>query len=43
MRRPPNVTAMITLDRAELGEPVGQLPETLMHGVDQGLRRVLGL
>jgi hypothetical protein len=26
-----NVTAVITLDRAELDEPVGQLPDALMH------------
>lgn len=38
-----NVTAVITLDRAELDEPVGQLPEALMHELDQGLRQVLGL
>jgi mRNA interferase MazF len=38
-----NVTAVITVDRADLDEPVSQLPESLMHEVDQGLRQVLGL
>jgi mRNA interferase MazF len=38
-----NVTAVITVDRADLGEPVSQLPESLMHEIDQGLRKVLGL
>jgi mRNA interferase MazF len=38
-----NATAAITLNRAELDEPVGQLPEALMHELDQGLRQVLGL
>jgi mRNA interferase MazF len=38
-----NVTAVVTLDKAELERPVGHLPETLMHELDQGLRHVLGL
>lgn len=38
-----NVTALITLDRTDLDPAVGQLPEFLMHEVDRGLRRVLGL
>ena len=38
-----NVTAVITLGRAELDEPVGQLPDSLMHELDHGLRQVLGL
>lgn len=36
-----NVTAVVTLDKAELEEPVGHLPETLMLELDQGLRHVL--
>ena len=38
-----NVTAVATLDKAELGQPAGSVPEGLMANVDQGLRRVLGL
>jgi mRNA interferase MazF len=38
-----NVTALITLDKTDLEPAVGQLPASLMHEVDRGLRRVLGL
>jgi mRNA interferase MazF len=38
-----NVTALITLDKTDLEPSVGQLPASLMHEVDRGLRRVLGL
>jgi mRNA interferase MazF len=38
-----NVTALITLDKEDLEEPVGHVPAPLMREVDQGLRRVLGL
>jgi mRNA interferase MazF len=38
-----NVTAVVTLDKAELEGPVGHAPETLMHELDHGLRQVLGL
>lgn len=38
-----NVTALVTLDKTDLGPPVGQLPASLMEEVDRGLRRVLGL
>ena len=38
-----NVTALVTLDRADLEEPAGHAPESLMDEVDRGLRRVLGL
>jgi mRNA interferase MazF len=38
-----NVTAVVTLGKADLGPAVGQLPASLMHEVDRGLRRVLGL
>jgi mRNA interferase MazF len=38
-----NVTALVTLDKDELGSPVGRVPDGLMREVDQGLRRVLGL
>ena len=37
------VTAVITLDKADLDAEVGHLPPTLMSDVDRGLRRVLGL
>lgn len=38
-----NVTALITLDKTDLRSEAGQLPAALMHEVDRGLRRVLGL
>ncbi len=38
-----NVTALVTLDKSDLEEPVGQLPTSLMNDVDRGLHRVLGL
>ena len=38
-----NVTALVTLDKTDLDDEVGQLPPTLMNDVDRGLRRVLGL
>lgn len=38
-----NVTALVTLDKSDLEEPVGYAPASLMTDVDRGLRRVLGL
>lgn len=38
-----NVTALVTLNKADLDEPAGQLPGSLMNDVNRGLRRVLGL
>jgi mRNA interferase MazF len=38
-----NVIALVTLDKTDLDPAVGQLPPSLMHEVDRGLRRVLGL
>jgi len=38
-----NVTAVVTLDKADLDDDTGQLPASLMEDVDRGLRRVLGL
>jgi mRNA interferase MazF len=38
-----NVTALVTLDKADLDQPVGRLPGSLMTEIDRGLRRVLGL
>jgi mRNA interferase MazF len=38
-----NVTALVTLDKTDLGEPAGYAPAALMDEVDRGLRRVLGL
>ena len=37
-----NVTALVTLDKTDLEEPVGYAPASLMDDVDRGLRRVLG-
>lgn len=38
-----NVTALLTLDKADLDSQVGFLPAALMEDVSRGLRRVLGL
>ena len=38
-----NVTALATLNKAELTDRVGDVPPSLMAGVDGGLRRVLEL
>jgi len=38
-----NVTALVTLDKADLRTEAGQLAASLMNEVDRGLRRVLGL
>jgi mRNA interferase MazF len=38
-----NITALVTLDKADLDEPAGHVPASLMSDVDRGLRRVLGL
>jgi mRNA interferase MazF len=38
-----NVTALVTLDKTDLDVPAGCVQAGLMHEVDQGLRRILGL
>jgi mRNA interferase MazF len=38
-----NVTALVTLDKRDLGDPAGVVPPTLMDDVERGLRRVLEL
>jgi mRNA interferase MazF len=38
-----NVTALVTLNKSDLGERAGRLPLSVMREVDRGLRRVLGL
>ena len=38
-----NVTALVTLDKIDLDDAIGQLPPALMSDVNRGLRRVLGL
>ncbi len=38
-----NVTALVTLNKADLTDRVGQIPGNLMQDVESGLRRVLGL
>jgi mRNA interferase MazF len=38
-----NVTALVTLDKADLHAETGRLPTALMHEVDRGLRSILGL
>lgn len=38
-----NVTALVTLNKTDLTDPVSRLPLNLVQEVDRGLRRVLGL
>jgi len=38
-----NVTAMVTLDKVDLDDPIGEVPARLLREVDQGLRLVLSL
>lgn len=38
-----NVTALVTLNKTDLTDWVGEVPQNLMNDVDRGLRRVLGL
>ena len=38
-----NVTAIVTLDKADLDGPAGKVPPSLMREVDRGLRRILNL
>jgi len=38
-----NVTALVTLDKADLDAEAAYLPAAVMSDVDRGLRRVLGL
>lgn len=38
-----NVTAIVTLDKTDVDEPVGTLPTYLSDDIDRGLRRVLNL
>lgn len=38
-----NVTALITLNKADLGDRIGAAPLSLMREVDRGLRRILNL
>jgi mRNA interferase MazF len=38
-----NITALVTLNKTDLTDRVGQVPPSAMHDVDRGLRRVLDL
>ncbi|MEO8907636.1 MAG: type II toxin-antitoxin system PemK/MazF family toxin [Microbacteriaceae bacterium] len=38
-----NVTALVTLNKSDLGDHVEQIPSRLLDDVDRGLRRVLNL
>ena len=38
-----NVTALVTLDKSDLGQQAGTVPDSLLREVNVGLRRVLGL
>ena len=37
-----NVTALVTLNKTNLSDRIGNVPATLMDDVDRGLRRALG-
>ncbi|MGH3500373.1 MAG: type II toxin-antitoxin system PemK/MazF family toxin [Nocardioidaceae bacterium] len=38
-----NLTALVTLNKTDLTDRVGQAPPSLMYDVDRGLRRILAL
>lgn len=38
-----NVTAIVTLNKADLSDRIGEVSPNIMQEVDRGLRRVLGL
>lgn len=38
-----NVTALVTLNKSDLEEAVGRIPDSLLREIDDGLRGVLGL
>ncbi len=38
-----NVTALVTLNKTDLTGRIGEVPPSLMHEVDWGLRRILEL
>ena len=38
-----NVTAIVTVNKADLDEPAGEVSASMMREVDIGLRRVLGI
>lgn len=38
-----NVTAVATLNKSDLSDHVGHVPDSLLHEVDRGLRRILDL
>jgi mRNA interferase MazF len=38
-----DVTALVTLNKTDLADRAGQLPTSLVHDVDEGLRGVLAL
>jgi mRNA interferase MazF len=38
-----NVTAVVTVDKEDLTEAAGRVPDYLMDDIDRGLRRVLAL
>ena len=38
-----NVTALVTLNKTDLSDPIGITPPSVMNDVDRGLRRVLDL
>jgi mRNA interferase MazF len=38
-----NVTALVTVDKADLDELAGEVPPSMMREVDHGLRRVLDI
>lgn len=38
-----NITALVTLDKTDLWDRIGEVSSNIMHEVDRGLRRVSGV
>jgi mRNA interferase MazF len=38
-----NVTALVTVDKYDLDDLIGKVPDYLVQDVDRGLRQVLGV
>ena len=38
-----NITALITLNKTDLSDPIGTTPPSLLNEIDRGLRRILDL
>jgi mRNA interferase MazF len=38
-----NITTLVTLNKTDFSDRIGEVPSSLMHEVDRGLRRVLDI